>query len=219
MVVNKNETRYDSMRKQLLLAGMMTILCVTTACGKGTDNKSTTVEEVTEQVTEDTETSEITEENSNTEFDNNSLTESTSEVENAGDTADNQATSEAASSENNTDMYAVCTSLSKTEVETFATTVKKQILDKDWAGLSENISYPITVEGVTYEDSNAFSTGDFSNLYSDDFVKALEDESCTDMFCNYQGIMLGNGQVWISEVLDAAGNSEGLKVITLQSGE
>jgi hypothetical protein len=171
-----DETRYDSMKKQLLLVGMMTILCVTTACGNGTDNEPTTVEDRTEQITEE-------------------------------------------SSEDNTNMYAACTSLPQDEVEAFATIVKKQILDKDWVGLSENIAYPITVEGVTYNDSNAFSAGDFSTLYSDDFVKALENESCTGMFCNYQGIMLGNGQVWISEVLDADGNSEGLKVIALQAGE
>lgn len=42
-------------------------------------------------------------------------------------------------------------------------------------------------------------------------------EGCENMFCNYQGIMLGNGQVWIGEVLDKNGENGKLKVIAVNS--
>jgi hypothetical protein len=34
---------------------------------------------------------------------------------------------------------------------------------------------------------------------SEDFLKAVEEESCKDMFANYQGICMQDGEVWISQ--------------------
>lgn len=32
------------------------------------------------------------------------------------------------------------------------------------------------------------------------FYDMIEKETCTDMFCNWQGIKLGNGEAWIGEI-------------------
>lgn len=34
------------------------------------------------------------------------------------------------------------------------------------------------------------------------FLEAIRGEACEDMFSNAQGIMMGDGNVWISEILD-----------------
>lgn len=34
----------------------------------------------------------------------------------------------------------------------------------------------------------------------EDFYDSIEKETCTEMFCNWQGIMLGNGEIWIAEI-------------------
>lgn len=112
-------------------------------------------------------------------------------------------------------IYEVCTSLPKAEVEAFAGQVKQQIVNHDWKGLSENISYPITVGGTTYQNSDEFAAGNFEESLSQKFVDAIEAETCTDMFCNWQGIMMGNGEVWISEVLNDDSSSQGLKVTAI----
>lgn len=40
------------------------------------------------------------------------------------------------------------------------------------------------------------ASGSFDDNLADDFFTALEEEDCKEMFCNYQGIMLGEtGQV------------------------
>ena len=69
--------------------------------------------------------------------------------------------------------------------------------------------------GIAYEDSASFVTAPFETLLDTDAIQAIQNESCTDMFCKYSGIMMGNGEVWIGEVLNEDGSSAGLWVISL----
>ena len=115
----------------------------------------------------------------------------------------------------NADFYSVCTSLSKDEVEQFAREVKDLILTSNWTALSERIAYPITMGGIVYEDRASFVTAPFETLLDTDAIEAIQNENCTDMFCNYSGIMMGSGEVWIGEVLNEDGTSAGLRVIGL----
>lgn len=122
---------------------------------------------------------------------------------------------EETSTETNKDYYAVCTDIVKEEVEAFASQVKRQILEQNWAALAEEIAYPITIAGVTYSDKTAFLAADLSFILTDTFVQDLENETCVDMFCNWQGIMLGNGEIWFGEVLNEDLTSQGLKVTAI----
>ena len=115
----------------------------------------------------------------------------------------------------NADFYSVCTNFSKVEVEQFAREIKDLILASNWTALSERIAYPITMGGIAYEDSASFVTAPFETLLDTDAIQAIQNESCTDMFCKYSGIMMGNGEVWIGEVLNEDGSSAGLWVISL----
>lgn len=117
--------------------------------------------------------------------------------------------------EENVQLYSVCTNYSKGEVELFAQTIREMILAKDWNALSEHISYPITMGGITYEDRNSFLKVPFETRLNADAIAVLEQESCTNMFCNYAGIMMGNGEVWIAEILNEDYSSAGLKVTAL----
>ena len=115
----------------------------------------------------------------------------------------------------NKDYYSVCTNYSKSEVEQFAKEVREFIIAEDWERLSEYVVYPITIAGVTYEDSTSFLTAPFEAHLDDDSIESIRNESCIDMFCNYAGIMMGNGEVWIGEVLNEDYSSAGLYVIGL----
>ena len=42
----------------------------------------------------------------------------------------------------------------------------------------------------------------------------MEAETCRELFCNADGIMLADGLVWIAEVVDSEGIST-LKVVTI----
>ena len=115
----------------------------------------------------------------------------------------------------NTDFYSVCTNFSKSEVEQFAQEVKELILTANWSALSQRIAYPITMDGVAYHDSASFVKAPFETLLDTAAIEAIQNEDCTDMFCKYSGIMMGNGEVWIGEPLNEDGTSAGLRVISL----
>jgi len=109
-------------------------------------------------------------------------------------------------------IYAVATDKSAWEVERFARKVKRQILARDFRGLCEEIAFPITVDGTVYQDREAFLGADFIQNPNPAFLDALQKEPCGNMFANYQGIAMGEGKVWIGEILDDNLVSQGLKV-------
>ncbi|MDE6990998.1 MAG: hypothetical protein K2P42_10125 [Lachnospiraceae bacterium] len=114
--------------------------------------------------------------------------------------------------------YRVATSISSVEVERYAAQVRQQFLAHDWTAVASKIAYPVAISGVTYSSSAAFleASENFDGNLDDAFFSALEAEDCVEMFCNYQGIMLGEtGQVWIGEVLDESLVSQGLKIIAV----
>lgn len=113
--------------------------------------------------------------------------------------------------------YSVFTNEDKATVESFAKTVRQQILDKDWAGLADNVLFPITVSGKTYSSKEEFAAADWDSILTAEFLKDIQDETCENMFSNSEGVMLGMGEVWISEHLDENFESLGLKVIAINA--
>lgn len=114
--------------------------------------------------------------------------------------------------------YRVATSISSVEVERYAAQVRQQFLAHDWTAVASEIAYPVTISDITYSSSAAFleASENFEGNLDEAFFSALEAEDCIEMFCNYQGIMLGEtGQVWIGEVLDENLVSQGLKIIAI----
>lgn len=113
------------------------------------------------------------------------------------------------------DYYAICTTYSKEEIEMFAKTIKSYILNKEWDKLADKVSYPITIGNSECKSQDEFKRVAFDNILTDGFYAALENETCEDMFCNYQGIMLGNGQVWFAEIIDSESGKGELMVIAI----
>ena len=115
------------------------------------------------------------------------------------------------------DYYGLFTNEDAETVESFVAEVRQQIVDRDWEGLSDNVLYPITIANTTYSSKEEFLAADWDSILSDEFFKAIEEENCENLFCNSDGVMLGNGEVWISEQLDENFESYGLKVIAINA--
>ena len=196
--------------KKLLFVLLCSFMLV--GCGNTGDNAAT--EEVTESATVQAdateETADRTEEAATTEE-----TPTTEQVSATEEVAVSEAETTEEQTDEASDYYAVCTSHSKEEVEAFAQKVKDYILNKDWESLAGTISYPITVGDVECSNAEDFKKLAFDEIFTEDFYTALENESCKDMFCNYSGIMLGNGQVWIGEVLEETEETGELMVIEI----
>ena len=113
------------------------------------------------------------------------------------------------------DYYSMVTYASAKEVEQFAAGVKEDVLLKDWESLSGKLSYPIQISGKAIQNAKEFLALDIDGKLNQEFVNAIDKESCREMFCNYQGIMMGEtGQIWIASVKSSSGQWE-LKVIAL----
>lgn len=112
-----------------------------------------------------------------------------------------------------TEFYKLAADIPKSEVEQFAKQVKQQFLMQDWKALSEEFSYPITIDGTVYQNEEEFLAVEFGENLNPYFFVELKEESCENMFCNWSGIMLGKtGRVWIAEVLNDDYSSNGLKI-------
>lgn len=116
------------------------------------------------------------------------------------------------------DFYSTATTFPAYEVERFASTVRAHLLDGNWEGLSECLAYPITIGDTTYNNADDFLADDLDSKFSnEEFFQKLESETCHEMFCNYEGIMLADGIIWIAQVHVESefGEDDMLKVITL----
>lgn len=107
------------------------------------------------------------------------------------------------------DYYMMFTSLTAEEVEQFAEEIKSDILENNWEALAEKISYPIVISGITVTNRDEFLKLDVDGKLNQEFVEAIRAETCRKMFCNWQGVMMGEtGQIWFSNVENGEGTSE-----------
>lgn len=106
------------------------------------------------------------------------------------------------------DRYSIASDRSAWEIERFATDIRKNLFSGDYQSLSEKISYPITIDGIVYENSAEFLSADFIANPSGTFLENIRMESVsnTGLFCNVQGFMLGRGEVWFAELFNSDGN-------------
>ena len=117
------------------------------------------------------------------------------------------------SSETEEDYYIIATGVTagvtSEEVEQFAEEIKIDILKHDWDALSEKISYPIVINETTVNNREDFLKLDIDGKLNQEFVEAVRAETCRKMFCNWQGVMMGDaGQIWFGNVDNGTGTSE-----------
>lgn len=93
--------------------------------------------------------------------------------------------------------YSLVTTHSREEVETFAKEAKEACLSGDWKAIAALCHYPIKIGEVEYKKASALSEAKIT--LSETFINDLKAETCQNLFTNAQGIMLGNGEVWINE--------------------
>lgn len=59
-----------------------------------------------------------------------------------------------------------------------------------------------------------FASADIDSLLNDKFYEAIAAQDCTNLFCNYMGAMFGQGQIWISSLLNEESDEFELKVLS-----
>ena len=97
------------------------------------------------------------------------------------------------------DYYAEAATLPAYMVENFAKIVRHNILQKNWDALVDKVKLPLTVQGEEVNNWDDFV--EWMEAYSSYYLYTdrLEQETCHAMFCNWQGIAMADGLIWINE--------------------
>ena len=98
------------------------------------------------------------------------------------------------------DHYKSVTAMDKFQVEAVVGfNVRSYYLSENWYAMADMIRYPITINGTELADADAFLGYMIDKTVSDSDRQAMLEEDFLDMFVNYQGIMMGDGEIWLSD--------------------
>ena len=84
------------------------------------------------------------------------------------------------------------------------------------------VNYPITVtidgEEATYSSEQEL-LDNYDSVFTEAIVEAVSNQDYGDLFVNSEGVMIGNGEVWISGICeDSACSSAPPRIAVIQSG-
>ena len=99
--------------------------------------------------------------------------------------------------------------------------IHQAVADDNAAGVAEWVSYPITVsvggKALTINDAAQFET-EYETIITGDIKDAILTQQWEALFVNADGVMYGNGQVWLNGICkDDACAEFDVKIITIQS--
>ena len=98
------------------------------------------------------------------------------------------------------DHYASVTAMDKAKVETVVGfNARTYYLSENWYAMADMIRYPITINGTELADADAFLDYMIDKTVSESDRNAMLEEDFLDMFVNDQGIMMGDGEIWLSD--------------------
>lgn len=90
-----------------------------------------------------------------------------------------------------------------TQYQALFTSLQKGVATHDAAAVAALISYPITIKinghAVIFRTPRQFIAS-YDQVFTPAITKAVTDQKYADLFVNAQGIMLGNGQIWLNGV-------------------
>jgi hypothetical protein len=96
------------------------------------------------------------------------------------------------------------------DVEKFMTHVKAAVLSSDKEWLANHIYYPLKTtlhknKRITIKNKKQF-IGYFDQIIHQEYKKKIKSFCVCNMFTNYQGVMLGNGEIWITSEPNSTDN-------------
>ena len=106
--------------------------------------------------------------------------------------------------------------------ETTIKALQQAVIDGHKQDVAAFVRYPIVVtignRKRTITSAAAFVKA-YDSIMTPDIVAAVKGQKYEDLFVNYQGVMFGNGEVWINGIcLDRKCKSFVPKVVTIQHG-
>lgn len=89
--------------------------------------------------------------------------------------------------------------------------IKKAVLEDDVAWFSEAVSYPITLKtdkGTLKLANKKALEAQAALIFTEHFKTVVKNQSTNELFKNWQGVMIGRGDIWFSEVIEKTKSGE-----------
>jgi hypothetical protein len=101
--------------------------------------------------------------------------------------------------------------------------LQQRVADEDSIAVSAFISYPITVtiggKRKTLRQAEDLEPV-YSKVFTPEIIEVIVNQDYGSLFVNSEGVMFGNGEVWMSAIcLDDGCNETEAQIITIQSGD
>ena len=104
--------------------------------------------------------------------------------------------------------YAVAGITNPAHVTQFLARLKRVVAADDRAAVAAMVNYPITVQSKTYRDAAALRA-DYARIFTSEVKAAIAAARVDDLFARDQGVMIGNGEIWMNEIRGS------MKIITV----
>jgi hypothetical protein len=104
--------------------------------------------------------------------------------------------------------YAAAGITNPAHVTQFHARLKQVVVADDRAAVATMVNYPITVQSTTYRDAAALRA-DYARVFTPEVKAAIAAARIDDLFARDQGVMIGNGEIWMNEIRGS------MKIITV----
>ena len=107
------------------------------------------------------------------------------------------------------------------EIEKFMKRVKNSIQNGDKEWIADNICYPISIKlsgnnQINIENKNQFIMH-YDQIFHQKFKNKISASCICNMFTNSQGVMLGDGEIWINNTLNSSSSNYNFCIIALNN--
>jgi len=110
--------------------------------------------------------------------------------------------------------------LKTAEVQSFLATLQGDVRSDDRAAVAQLVSYPIDVhidgEALTLHDPGEF-VGSYPRFMNERVRKALDKATPQGLFANYQGIRVGDGEIWFGGVQEEGKDTYEVRILTINT--
>ncbi len=107
------------------------------------------------------------------------------------------------------------------EAKAFFLGIKTEAAALDRLALVKRVAFPLTVDLKARRNVKLRNPAQllkhFDEVFTPKVLGAIHGQAYEDLFVNYQGIMIGSGEVWFTGLKGPSGNFDQLRIITINN--
>jgi hypothetical protein len=92
--------------------------------------------------------------------------------------------------------------ITRAEAAQILSRLQKAVAAHDVAGVSTVVRFPLIVKGRAGPENASELARDFDKVFTDNVRRAILNQKIDEIFANWQGLMIGKGEVWINALCE-----------------